>query len=272
MNGLSKILLALSIVNAVKCQENSETSAGSSKNQKVELFKIEGKITPPDFKPKDWHWRTRILVDGGRKYSSFLKGDNSFVIQGLPWGSYLIEILDPDYHYPPVRVDINSKGKIRARKVNNIQPSQVSQLAYPLRMKPLGRINYFEKREQWKLTDVFMNPMILMMVLPLLLITVLPKMMNDPETKREMEQMQQNMNVQNQVPDMSEYLANFLSGNTSSSSGEKKRKEKNETPQSSSNVTFFQKKNCLQYNIESRTVGDINRGSAEMRENFKQIL
>ena len=41
--------------------------------------------------------------------------------------------------------------------------------------------------------------MILMMVLPLLLITVLPKMMNDPETKREMEQMHQSMNVQNQV-------------------------------------------------------------------------
>ncbi len=41
--------------------------------------------------------------------------------------------------------------------------------------------------------------MVLMMVLPLLLITVLPKMMNDPETKREMEQMQQQMNVNNQV-------------------------------------------------------------------------
>ena len=47
---------------------------------------------------------------------------------------------------------------------------------------------------------MLMNPMVLMMVLPLLLITVLPKMMNDPETKREMEQMQQQMNVNSQVP------------------------------------------------------------------------
>lgn len=46
---------------------------------------------------------------------------------------------------------------------------------------------------------MLMNPMVIMMVLPLLLITVLPKMMNDPETKREMEQMQQQMNVNNQV-------------------------------------------------------------------------
>ena len=45
-----------------------------------------------------------------------------------------------------------------------------------------------------------MNPMVMMMVLPLLLITVLPKMMGDPETQREMQEMQRNMaNTQNQV-------------------------------------------------------------------------
>lgn len=66
-------------------------------------------------------------------------------------------------------------------------------------MKSAGRFKYFQKREEWKLTDMLMNPMVLMMVLPLLLITVLPKMMNDPETRREMEQINQNMNVQNKV-------------------------------------------------------------------------
>ena len=77
--------------------------------------------------------------------------------------------------------------------------SKVKQLPYPLRMKSQGRFKYFQAREEWKVTDMLMNPMVIMMVLPLLLITVLPKMMNDPETKREMEQMQQQMNVNNQV-------------------------------------------------------------------------
>ncbi len=121
------------------------------------------------------------------------------MVNGLPTGSYLIEVVNPDYYYEPVRIDINSKGKIRARKVNNVQPTQVTQVAYPLKLKSLGRNSYFQKREEWKVTDMLMNPMVMMMVLPLLLITVLPKMMNDPETKKEMEQMQQNMNVQNQV-------------------------------------------------------------------------
>lgn len=117
----------------------------------------------------------------------------------MPSGSYLLEVLNPDYYYESVRVDINSKGKVRARKVNNVQPSQVNQLPYPLRMKSQGRFKYFQAKEEWKVTDMLMNPMVIMMVLPLLLITVLPKMMNDPETKKEMEQMQQSMNVNNQV-------------------------------------------------------------------------
>ena len=61
-------------------------------------------------------------------------------------------------------------------------------------------MRYFQKREEWKITDLLMNPMVMMMVLPLLLITVLPKMMGDPETQREMQEMQRNMaNTQNQV-------------------------------------------------------------------------
>jgi len=59
------------------------------------------------------------------KYWRFLQEDNSFTVQGLSSGSYLVEVACPDYYYEPVRVDINSKGKIRARKVSNVQPSQV---------------------------------------------------------------------------------------------------------------------------------------------------
>jgi ER membrane protein complex subunit 7 len=48
----------------------------------------------------------------------FLKGDGTFVISKVPSGSYVVEILNPNYLYEPVRVEINNKGKFRARKVN----------------------------------------------------------------------------------------------------------------------------------------------------------
>ena len=50
------------------------------------------------------------------------------MVNGLQSGSYLIEISNPDYVYEATRVDINAKGKIRARKVNNVQPTQVTQV------------------------------------------------------------------------------------------------------------------------------------------------
>jgi hypothetical protein len=36
------------------------------------VFQFEGKILPPDNKPLNWHWTTRILIDGGRRVA-FIK-------------------------------------------------------------------------------------------------------------------------------------------------------------------------------------------------------
>lgn len=107
-------------------------------------------------------------------------------MNNLPPGSYLVDVTNPDFFFEPVRVDISSKGKIRARKVNYIQTSAVNQVNYPLRFKAKSQYKYFQVRETWKITDFLFNPMVLMMVLPLLLIMVLPKMINtnDPETQR----------------------------------------------------------------------------------------
>ena len=35
-------------------------------------FQFEGKILPPDNKPLDWYWSTRILIDGGKRVA-FIK-------------------------------------------------------------------------------------------------------------------------------------------------------------------------------------------------------
>ena len=158
--------------------------------------------------------------------------------QGLSPGSYLVEVDNPEYVYEDIRIDINFKGKHRARKNNPVQPNQVNihscrlsryklciqvnQLPYPIKAKPLGKYRYFEKREEWKVTDVLFNPMVMMMVMPLLLITVLPKMMQDPETKKDMEEMQAKMNVQTQLPDMSEMLTSFLGGGAPQSQNKRK--------------------------------------------------
>lgn len=53
--------------------------------------------------------------------------------------------------------------------------------------------------------------MILMMVLPLILMVLLPRMMNDPETKKEMENMNLNK-ISSEMPEISEMITSFFSG------------------------------------------------------------
>lgn len=184
----------------------------SSEEDNDALYTIEGRVFSPEmpFPPANWQVNTKLMVNGGENLG-FIKEDGAFTIHNIKYGSYIVEIVNPDYYYEPVRVEINSKGRYRARKVNLIQTSQVIQVPYPLKLKPMSKIRYFQVREQWRVTDFLFNPMVLMMVLPLLLIMVLPKMMSDPETKKEMEQFG-SLTGKFEMPEMSEIMTNWFPG------------------------------------------------------------
>ncbi|XP_031620951.1 ER membrane protein complex subunit 7 homolog [Contarinia nasturtii] len=192
----------------IKCEtlvEEYETNSG--------LYSIEGKVYAPEiYSINDFNWQrdTVITINNG-EYSGFLKEDGTFALNGIPSGSYVVEVSNPDYYYESVRVEINPKGKFRARKLNYVQPSQVVQVPYPLKLKALTRFKYFQTREQWKITDFLFSPMILMMVLPLILMVILPRMMNDPETKKEMENMNLNK-ISSEMPEISEMITSFFTG------------------------------------------------------------
>lgn len=156
----------------------------------------------------NWQANTRIHVNGG-EYLGFVKEDGTFAVHNVPAGSYIVEVLNAQLTYEPVRVEINSKGKLRARRLNHIQISQVIQVPYPLRFKPLGYTKYFQVREQWMITDFLFNPMILMMFLPLVLVMALPKMMNDPETKKELEQIGK---MKLDIPEVSDLVTSLFAG------------------------------------------------------------
>ncbi|XP_055380082.1 ER membrane protein complex subunit 7 homolog [Condylostylus longicornis] len=204
-------VLAFSFIfQCVHCDQISNQSDEFEEN--TSRYVIEGRVYPPELYTADSYWQqnTSISINSG-EYKGFLRDDGTFVISGVPSGSYVLEIHNPDYFYEPVRVEINPKGKFRARRVNYIQPAQVIQIPYPLKLKALTRFRYFQQREQWKITDFLFSPMVLMMILPLFLMLILPKMMSDPETKKEME----NINFRkmtNDMPEISEMLTSFFTG------------------------------------------------------------
>lgn len=187
------------------CGDDSIDTEGADR------FKIEGKVTLTDARNSDWLGVTRVLVDGG-DYIGYLRSDGSFVVNELPSGSYVVEISNPNYIFESARVDISRKGMVRARRVNYLQFSDKTSMSYPLDLKDRQKAKYFQTREQWRITDFLMNPMVLTMVLPLLLIMVLPKLMNaaDPEAQKEMQSQMKAFNDKSTVPDISEMLASWF--------------------------------------------------------------
>lgn len=218
----------LCVVYAVKGQVSSAEDLSSSSStdntaHNTIWYTIEGRVLPPVTEKKpgslqhhqsssssnsEWTTQIQVLVNGGENIGH-IKEDGTFVIHGVTSGSHVIDVIHPTIHYESARVDITSKGKIRARKVNHLQPSLVTHVVYPLRLTPLGQYRYFQAREQWRITDVLLSPMVLMMVLPLILIVILPKMMNDPETRKEMESVQL---PKYEMPEVSEMLTSFFGG------------------------------------------------------------
>ncbi|XP_023939769.1 ER membrane protein complex subunit 7 [Bicyclus anynana] len=216
---LDILFVALGVISNVFCALNTlDEETGNGR------YVIEGRVFPADDQdPTNWQVDTRIHVNGG-EFIGFIKDDGSFAVHNVPSGSYVVEIVHPDYFYEPIRVEINSKGKYRARKVNYIQTSQIIQVPYPLRMKVMSKIRYFQVREQWRLTDFLFNPMVIMMVLPLLLIMVLPKMMNDPDTKEDFKQIS-NMAKMSEFPEMSEMFTSLFSGGSTKANANAKAKQ-----------------------------------------------
>lgn len=78
--------------------------------------------------------------------------------------------------------------------------------------------------------------MILMMVLPLILMVILPRMMNDPETKKEMENMNLNK-ISSEMPEISEMITSFFTG------GAKPPAKKDDKPKSSSSKQSKKQRN-----------------------------
>lgn len=150
--------------------------------------------------------KSRILFNYGQ-YIAYPREDGSFAADDIPSGSYVVEVTHPKFIYEPLRVDISSKGGIRARRVNYIQHNLVQTVDYPLKFRPVGLHNYFMPRETWRIMDLLLNPMVLMMIAPLFIIWLLPKMTNPQEVQRESVQM-----PEYNVPELSEMMANMFGG------------------------------------------------------------
>ena len=213
------LIILLTFQCALALSQVTEDLKESEKGQ-VLLQSIEGKVVIESADDDSWIAETVVVVDGG-KYRGFLKSNGGFIINRVPPGSYLVEVMSPNHIFEPARVDISSKsGKIRARKASLLKPTQVLHLPYPLRFKAEEQAQFFEKRESWSMLSMLKNPMVLLLVAPVILMLIVPKLMKsvDPEYQKEM---QDSMSMLQQpgssMPSLEEMFTNMFGGGGSSS-------------------------------------------------------
>lgn len=121
----------------------ADSSVEDDSDVSTNKYSLEGRVFPlSDYavSQPNWQANTRVHINGGEMIG-FVKKDGSFVVHNVPAGSYIVEVLNPEYNFEPARVEINSKGKFRARKVNHIKTSEVVVVPYPLKVKALGNNN-----------------------------------------------------------------------------------------------------------------------------------
>lgn len=87
------------LISFINCENVVDEYDGNSG-----LYSIEGKVYAPEiYSSNDFNWQrdTVITINNG-EYNGFLKEDGTFSIGGIPSGSYVVEISNPDYYYESV--------------------------------------------------------------------------------------------------------------------------------------------------------------------------
>ena len=91
--GNTLVLFTLSLSTWTHGQSDIETDSSG------EVYKIEGKVSPPDNPPLDWLSITTVTIDGGKR-RAFLKDDNSFVFQVILDRETMTDWLNPRVFHP----------------------------------------------------------------------------------------------------------------------------------------------------------------------------
>lgn len=102
-------------------------------------FAIEGKVYSPELLNFNSNWQkdTAVSINDG-EFVGFLKQDGSFVISNVPSGSYVVDIVNPEYWYESVSCLMGSPVAYISSFMNVFVHK--SSIAVPRRNQPQGQV------------------------------------------------------------------------------------------------------------------------------------
>ncbi|CAJ0586323.1 unnamed protein product, partial [Mesorhabditis spiculigera] len=170
------------------------------------MVDIEGRLSVAGVLAAGRRWTadSRIMLNHGQ-FLGFVKPDGSFRVSGVSNGSYSVQVENRELLFEQVRVDVSSKGNIRARQLSTLKPNAVELVPYPLQITALGIPRYVRPRAQYQWATLFSNPTFWMLAVPCLLILLVRSFGSlDEDMRREMEK------GSAELPDVGEMVATLL--------------------------------------------------------------
>ena len=146
------------------------------------------------------------MLNSGEQHIAHLRADGTFIFSDLATASYTLHVHSPFFEYDPLRVDVSKKfdNDVRVVKatpehlVGGMPPVPVPY--YPGRgitLQPVRMLKHFVEKPKWSILGMLFQPYFLMMMLPMVMMFIMPKMMEgmDEEQKAEMKKSQAAMGV-----------------------------------------------------------------------------
>ncbi|KAL6754876.1 hypothetical protein V8C86DRAFT_3027736 [Haematococcus lacustris] len=169
------VLVLLVLTRPASCAESLAGRLSAGEQAHV----LSGKV----YTPAPAATLVKLFTADGQELQSFVQSDGSFEFEQVPPGSHLLQPFHISYFYPEVKVDVSPKaGLVRATQLGQPKPMP---LPTPLQLRPLGELQYYEKRKPVDVWSIVKSPYGLMIVFSLFFIFVMPMLKVDPEEMKE---------------------------------------------------------------------------------------
>lgn len=117
--------------------------------------------------------RVRVSGEGATTYTTVPLSNGAFVIRDVPPGVYTLAVQSVKFAFANVRLDV-ATDSIRARLADEVE----GKLVFPLDLSPTSVVQYFAEEQQFRITSILFNPMILMMLVMGGMSFLLPKLVD----------------------------------------------------------------------------------------------
>jgi len=139
----------------------------------------------------------KVIVDGGA-FSALPTADGYFLLNGIPPGAHLLQVVHPTLRYETVRVEAQPKGGNlqMTAYLADLEHGRAAKLKYPLGLAPSEVYAYLEKREEFNIFSIFKSPMALISLFSFGAMFLLPKLQPMMEKEEERQRLESESRAQ----------------------------------------------------------------------------